>query len=151
MGEDPRHVILTQQVYRWIRRPIGEVAEILSSHALKLIVRMKGRQLHVIGQVRVLQQLLKPIEKVEVILKRFHTLGEHEQACGNIMFVGRKQALQFIQKELAQFRIRGGVTDGIMNLVSGDNAQGKRAEVEPHDHLIKPKTGGFDHVLMGFG
>ena len=120
-------MILTQQVYRWVGRAIGEVAEILCIHTLKLIVRMKGRQLHVISQVRVLQQLLKPIEEVEIILKRFHTLGEHKQTRRNIIFVGRKQALQFIQKELPQLRIRGGVTDGIMDLVAGDDAQGKRA------------------------
>lgn len=127
MAEDPCHVILTQQMDRWIGRAIGKVAEILCLDTLKLIVRMKGRQLHMIGQIRILQQLLKPIEEVEVILERVHTLGEHQQTCGDIIFIGAKQALQLIQKELSQRLIGGGVTDGIMNLISRDDTQGKRA------------------------
>ena len=62
VSEDFGHLVLAQNMNRWIRRAVGKMAKIVCCHILKQILRVKGCQLHMLGQLCFLQKLLKPIE-----------------------------------------------------------------------------------------
>ena len=51
MGQGSTQVSLPQNMYDWIGRAIGKLAQIIRGHPLKLILRMKRGQLQMLYQV----------------------------------------------------------------------------------------------------